>query len=366
MENTAEAVGAAVEAAFAPTESAAPEIVRRDEVREKILGAEWKDESAIVAERTGEPSTEPGAESAPPQGEEATAGEANADPDAPPPESVIEEHGNRIVVRTGDGKFAPAPDVKLEFAVGDKVYLKSPAELVRMARDGVAGQQFRQEVQQYREQVPQLVQQFEAMQSELEAQRALNLELLNDEMAYQQRREQWEQLNSPQERLRRMEQQQEEEYQQRLYQQQALQQQQQVAAFYQQELKPVQDAVLGNFPQVSLEAKLGRISIDTMPLLRNGVIPPERLPEYKAYLDGPFRDWVQSEAARIDSENAKRRSELEAQLQVQRAKAQAAVQSVGRQLAPTGRTGPDTPPPPPKPRNREEAKALIINRAWQG
>ena len=59
--------------------------------------------------------------------------------------------------------------------------------------------------------------------------------------------------------------------------------------YYTQEVKPVQDELLTQFPQVALEAKMGRIALDTASLLVNGIIPPERLPEYKAYLDGPFR-----------------------------------------------------------------------------
>lgn len=373
-----EALAIEAPAAEAPQASAP---VRREAVRERILSSEWKDEQALLAERdaspaepvratTGEEGAEDGAEmgeaapardTAPPAPDEAVPSPS----DEPPAEAVIGEGGNRIVVRTADGKFAPAPDVKLEFQVGEKVYLKSPAELVRMARDGVAGQQFRQEAQQYREQVPQLVQQYEALQQELEAQRALNLEILNDETAYLKRREEWDVLNSPQERLRRMEEQQRTEYQQRVAAQEVAQRQQVVLQYYQQEIAPVQDDILTNYPQVSQEAKLGRISLDTAPLMQNGVIPPHRLPEYKAYLEGPFKDWIRSEAARIDAANAQREQQLKQTIRQGQQQAQQVVQSVGKQLAPSGRAAPDAPPAPRKPRNREEAKALIIGRSWQ-
>lgn len=372
-----EALAIEAPAAEAP---AAPTPLRREDVRERILSSEWKDEQALLAERdaspaepvratTGSEGAEDGAElgDAPARDDATPAPEGTDSPpsDEPPAEAVIGEGGNRIVVRTADGKYAPAPDVKLEFQVGEKVYLKSPAELVRMARDGVAGQQFRQEVQQFREQVPQLVQRYESLQQELEAQRALNLELLNDETAYLKRREEWDLLNSPQERLRRMEEQQQMEYQQRQAAHEAAQRHQVVLRYYEQELKPVQDEILGNFPEVSLEAKLGRISIDTAALMQNGVIPPHRLPEYKAYLAGPFRDWVQSEAAKISQAQARRQAQLQQTIRQGQAQAQQVVQSVGKQLAPNGRAAPDAPPAPRKPRNREEAKALIIGRAWQ-
>lgn len=362
----------------APTaEASAP--LRREDVRERILSHEWKDEQALLADResspaesvratTGSEGAEDGAEFGDAQGrDDATpAPDADSPPsDEPPAEAVIGEGGNRIVVRTADGKYAPAPDVKLEFQVGEKVYLKSPAELVRMARDGVAGQQFRTEVQQYREQVPQVLQQMESIKSELEAQRALNLEILNDETAYLKRREEWDLLNSPQERLRRMEAQQQMEAQQRYAAQEAAQRQQVVLQYYQQEILPVQEDILTNYPQVSQEAKLGRISIDTAPLMQNGVIPPHRLPEYKAYLNGPFREWLYAEAAKVDQAIASRNAQLKQTIRRGQVQAQQVVQSVGKQLAPNGRAAPDAPPAPRKPRNREEAKAMIIGRAWQ-
>jgi len=377
MADTATAVETAVSAAFeAPTESAPPVAVRRDEVREQILQQEWKDDDALreerlAAEQPEAPAAPDGVASEP--APSASPDVSDADPTGEPPAaSVITDASGRIVVRAPDGKFAAAPEVKLEFAIGEKTYLKSPAELVRMARDGVAGQQYYQEVQQYRQQVPALVQQYEAMQQELEAQRALSLEMLHDEAAYLRRRDEWSQLNTPEARLARIEQERQEELQQRLQteqqsraQQEQARQQQLVATYYLEELKPIQDELLDQYPEVPLEAKMGRMAIDTLPMMEHGVIPPNRLPEYKAYLAGPFRQWVQSEAAKIRGMTEAQQQQLQhAQRQAQQ-QAQRAVQTVGRQLAPTGRAGVDTPPPAPKPRNREEAKAMIINRPWQ-
>ena len=60
------------------------------------------------------------------------------------------------------------------------------------------------------------------MQSELEAQRALNLELLSDESRYLARKEEWDRLNAPEERLRRLEAERAQDFQQRrAYQEQA-------------------------------------------------------------------------------------------------------------------------------------------------
>jgi hypothetical protein len=359
MSDTAAAVESVVAEVLPPTESA-PAIVRRDEVRDRLINAEFEQEEG------GDATPEQPAAAAPAQqGGTETAETPEPEAGEPPPEAVIGDGGTRIVVRTTDGKYAAAPDVKLEFQVGEKVYLKSPAELVRMARDGVAGQQFRQEVQQYREQVPQLVQQYESLQADLEAQRALNLEMLTDETRYLARREEWDTLNSPQERLRRMEEQQQQEYQQRMAASQAAQTQQVLMQYYAQELKPVQDELLTQYADVSLEEKMGRISIDTAPLMRNGVIPPDRLPEYRAYLDGPFREWVRQRSAQVQQMSAQRRAELEQQIRAERQKAQQVVQSVGKQLTPAGRAGLDAPPPPKKARTREEAKAMILGRAWQ-
>lgn len=370
MSETAVAVENAIAEAFQPETPAAPAVVRREDVRAQILAQDWKEEPELVAQRGGDTPAEAAgepvdglkaAEGADTPSTPETAADGQPAGEEPPAEAVIGEGGNRIVVRTADGKYAAAPDVKLEFQVGDKVYLKSPAELVRMARDGVAGQQFREEVKQYREVMPQVAQRLESMEQELEAQRALNLELLTDENRYLARRQQWEQLNSPEERLRRIEAEREQEFTTRRAQQEEAQRRQVVFSYYTQEVKPVQDELLTSFPQVALEAKMGRIALDTAPLLVNGIIPPERLPEYKAYLEGPFREWVRTEAAKSEQAEAQRKTQLD----TERRKAQTVVQSVGRQLAPNGKAAPDAPPPRPKPRNREEAKQAILGRTWQ-
>jgi hypothetical protein len=373
MSDTAVAVEQAVEQAFGDSAApvAAPPVVRRDDVKAQIADRAWLDEDGLQAQRDG--TLEEGAPDADAAAPDAVTTEGAPAPDAqpdageaPPPEAVLDDGAGRIFVRNGDGTFAPAPAVKLEFAVGDKVYLKTPAELVRMARDGVAGQRAQQEVQAYREQLPVLAARLQEMEQELEAQAALSREMLEDEASYFARREQWTQLNSPEQRLARIEQQRLEEMQSRRASEEEAQRTAVVQQYYAQELQPLQDELLGGYQQVPLEAKLGRITMDVMPLLRNGVVPPERLPEYKAYLAGPFRMWVQSEAAKMAQMTQAQQQQLQATVAQERRRAQQVVQSVGKQLAPSGRAAPDTPPPPRPPRTREEAKQMIISRPWDG
>lgn len=358
------AVDAVVAEAIGTPTDTAPAIVRREDVREQILNAEWQEDAPAGEQPTdAAPSADSTTANAPStdEGPEAQAQGATE----PPAEAVIGDGAMRIVVRSTDGKFTPAPDVKLEFQVGDKTYLKSPAELVRMARDGVAGQQYVSKAREYEQQLPAMQQQMGELQQQLEYQAALNRELLEDESAYYERRAQWQDMNSPEARLARYEQQRLQEQQTYRAQQEQAQRLQLVQTYFEQELKPVQEELMGGVPQVSMEAKLGRISMDTMHLLQNGVIPPHRLPEYKAYLDGPFRQWLSDEAARVDTANRQREAQLNQTIRQGQQRAQQVVQSVGRQLAPNGRSAPDGPPPAPKPRNREEAKLAIINRAWQ-
>ena len=358
------AVDAVVAEAIGTPTEAAPTIVRRDEVREQILNTEWQEDAPEGEQPTDDaPPADSTTANAPSADEGA---EANADaPAEPPAEAVIGEGHTRIVVRSADGKFTPAPDVKLEFQVGDKTYLKSPAELVRMARDGVAGQAYVQKAREYEQTLPVYQQQLQEMQQQLEYQAALNRELLEDESAYYERRSQWQEMNSPEARLARYEQQRLQEAEAQRAQQEVAQRTQVVQAYYVREIQPVQSELLQSYPQVSIETKLGRISMDTAALMQNGVIPPHRLPEYKAYLDGPFREWVQAEAARVEAVNRQRDAQLKQTIRQGQQKAQQVVQSVGRQLAPNGRPGADAPPPAPKPRNREEAKMAIISRPWQ-
>jgi hypothetical protein len=326
----------------------------------------WQDEATIFAERAGEQA--PSAPETPPASEPAPAPEVKAEeiPTTPPPESVIGEGTAAVVVRTPDGKFAPAPDVKFEFTVGEKTYMKTPAELARMARDGVAGQHFAAEVKQYREEVPRLVEHAKTLEQELEDQRALNLELLSDEAQYLTRKEEFDRLNAPEERLRRLELERDEELRMQRASSQQARQQQAVIQYYTQEVKPVQDQLLTDFAEVPLEAKMGRIALDTAGMLENGIIPPKRLPEYKAYLDGPFREWVAQEAAKTKGAQVASREALEAELRDLRAKHQTSVQQVGRQMVPAGGMGGEAPPAPlPPPRTRDEAKQRIISRSWE-
>jgi hypothetical protein len=359
MTDTATAVASAITDATgldAPAAAPAPTVVRREDVRDRIMARDWHEDTpetpaapAAVDDAEGmtdAPELEaPAAEPEAPASDEPPPSELEGDATGEPPaEAVIGEGGNRVVVRSTDG-----------------TYLKTPAELVRMARDGVAGQQFAQEVKEYREQIPQVVERFKSLEQELEAQRALNLELLSDEGRYRERKYEWDQLNSPEQRLARYEREREEELYQRRATEQEARQRDVVLQYYTQEVKPVQDDLFTKFPQVALEAKMGRIALDTASMLVNGVIPPNRLPEYKAYLEGPFREWVQAESAKVESVQRQR----EARIDTQRRQAQANVQTVGRKLAPTGKAAPDVPPPAPKPRNREEAKRFILDRAWQ-
>lgn len=360
MSDTGTAVETAITDALDTAAPEAPAIVRREEIRERIMSEPWVEPEAAATEETPAVTTEGPTDDAPALDTESPA-EPEPEGGEPPPEAVIGEGGNRVVVRTADGKFASAPDVKLEFQVGEKMYLKTPAELVRMARDGVAGQQYAQEVKEYREALPQVVERYKSLEAELEAQRALNLELLNDETQYYSRKEEWDRLNAPEARLARLEAERQQEFDQRRASSEEARQREVVLQYYTSEVKPVQDELLTQYPQVALEAKMGRIALDTASLLVNGIIPPQRLPEYKAYLSGPFREWVQAEAAKAEAGDRQRQSLLESE----RRKAQQAVQQVGRKLAPTGKAAPDAPPPPPKPRNREEAKRMILSRPWQ-
>ena len=363
MSDTATAVEAALTETFAP-ETPAAEPMSRDAIREQIVAADWKEDAELTADRAGEALAaegQPAPDGTAPAAPEGEQGEPEFEAGEPPAEAVSGEGGSAIVVRTADGKFAAAPEVKLEFRVGDKTYLKDVSEVVRMARDGVAGQQYREEVKQYREVLPQVAQKLESMEAELEAQRALNLELLNDPERYYARKDEWDRLNAPEERLRRLEAERNQEWETRRASDEQARRQHTILSYYAEAVKPVQDELLNGYPEVSVEAKMGRISLDTAPLLVNGIIPPERLPEYRAYLQGPFAEWVKGEAARMQQFDTQRQQLI----QQGQKKAQQVVQSVGRQMAPNGRAAPSAPPARPAPRNRDEAKTAIIQRTWQ-
>lgn len=274
--------------------------------------------------------------------------------------------------RNGDGTFKnkldPNEKLDLEMVVNKQTgerrkYSKTLPEIVRLAKDGIAMQQARGELENYRANVPQLQQHAETLEQQLQAQIALNTELLSaDDAIVAARRQQYAQEMSPEKRLARMERERAEERTTREQTERQTRHQQVANSFIGSRIAPElakAEAVLG------VETVTGKVMLLTQDLIGpNGVIPPAHWPEMErriSAVDGPFQAWLTAETAKRSQSN----SEIERQkaaLKERQQRAQQVVNDTGRTIAPIGRAAADTPPAQPKPTNTREAISRMINR----
>lgn len=281
----------------------------------------------------------------------------------------------------GQYKTKIDPSIKFDIAMRDpetgemRTYTKSIPEVLRMARDGVWGQKVKDEVKYYRENVSQwqeshqtltqkaqqATQEAGTLRDQLDAQMALNRELLTaPEEFVIQRREEFAQEMSPEKRLAKLEERLARERDASLQTQAQQQRAQQADHFVQTRLAPVlqeAEAALGG-NQYAKRLVAGQVALATTPLLVNGQLPPESWPKLEAYLRGEFQTWVRETASYYSSQ----RSATETLRKSQQV-AQAAVNSAGQLLRPVGQVnGSMAPAPQGPPKDMNDAITRIINR----
>lgn len=319
----------------------------------------------------------PAAGTATPAGTGAAAAPAAA---TPTPEDGIEiqpeagpskELGTlKLRFKGADGQYTTTPtiplDQKIELEVGGKRIVKDLNGFARLAADGIANQRHANENHQIKTQViPRYEQQLGTIQQQLEAQIALNRELLGgaDEVLAARRRE-FAELNSPDQRAERAERALQDRDRQAVEQAEG----QRHSEYYSSNVLPVLQAVFTAAPTISNEEVLGKISLETSHMLANGTIPPQRYPEFAQYLREKLTPWAtELHASRAATDTARREQDQrdkDAQQAEARRKAQLETRAVGTALAPAavaaGSGAPSsTDSSAPPPRNRAEARARI-------
>lgn len=270
------------------------------------------------------------------------------------------------------GQWKASPTDVVEVAIRDhngdvKTYEKTIPELVRMARDGVKGQQLVPEVKYYRDNVGMWKQNAERLQTELNAQMQLNREMLGSEETYLERREQFAQEMTPDKRAERLQAQINERNAQDAQKRAQDTLAAQVNGFYQTRIQPVVNEALKALPP---EMVIGRINADTLGMMVNGVIPPQHWPQYEAYVRGPFAQWAKAEGAKWATAASTREASAKTVSDAQKA-AQKAKQEQARTMQPIGRTAqnatatePAAKLPPPK--NKREALDRLVSRPVEG
>lgn len=334
----------------------------------------------VTAESLNEP-TEPlgGAEAPVVEGAVAPLVEAPADGTPPVMVSAItaDEPEGEVVLRARDPKTGQFSDMDqtrtYELSIRDKqtgetkVYNKTLPDLMRLAKDGVAMQKSHGELKYYRENLPAWQETHQQTEQRAQSLEALALELLTaDEATVIARREAYASEQTPEKQLARRQAeldarearltQDTQRRQQTARQQQVMQQATALAS----SVGPIVDEARS---LVGAEAAAGKLALDTAHLMVNGQIPPERFPQFKAYVEGPYRAWAQGEAAKrstVQQLQTQTQAELEA-AQRTRQQAQLAARSVGSATRPTGGMASNAPAPQGKPKNMNDAIARIVS-----
>lgn len=364
--------------------------VKAEPVTEAPSVAFIRDPAKVETDAPGSHDLPPG--STPPAIDAAPVAEAT-DPNAPVSELSIDNGEVTLASqRNPDGTFKTKldPNEKVDLVIKSivdpetgkpKVYSKSLPELARLAKDGITLQPINQklsadlatiqpEVEYYRTNVPTWQKEATSLKEQLDAQMALNRELLSaeDEIVIQ-RREQYRAEMSPEKQLERLQAERAAEQAER---QKSEQQRQADARRAQHET--IAKSFVGSRIAPALAAAeaaglskytvAGLVTTITSDLMQNGVIPPAAWPEMERRInapDGPFQAEVKAEAARRTQETETVKAAREAAEAAQR-KAQTVVNADGRLMAPIGRAGADSAPQLPKPKNVQEVKDRLINR----
>lgn len=361
---------AAPAAPVAPTPAAPasePEIRSVRDVIDSIVSRPPSVETppSAAPEGAAEPPADPGDASGDgaPAGETPTPEQPTPEPTPTPPQEFEAADGSRFKVKGPDGKYTEIPGTlgHVEFTVEGKdgeakTYTKSVGELVSLGRRAVALDrvvaQTKAETEQIRSEAEQ---QAQLAQGFIELMR----EVFADESgaAWEKRREEFLQLTSPEARAKRAEAELESFHRSR----QAMDAEQQAIGWYQQAVQPVVTQVWTGAPDVSDEAKLGKINMLTAHLTVNGVVPPERRGEFAEIIAGPFAQWAKAEQARVGGMKAQQTAADTAATQAAQRAAQQKVNQAARGAAPVGHPAPDI-PARAKPKTKAEAISFIARR----
>lgn len=288
----------------------------------------------------------------------ATTPETATEPEPEPEPTEVPQFeapdGSVFRIKGPDGKYTNLPDtmghVEFEMRTKDgqvKTYVKSPAELVQMARRGIGSEQVIERTKAEAQQVQELNQSF------IELMR----EVFSDESgdAWIKRRDEFLQMTSPEARAERAE----SALAARERMERETAAQQQAMTWYNGTVQPTLERAWEASPDVTDEAKLGKLNILTAHITVNGIVPPEHRDEFARIVAGPFAEWAKQEQSRV---SARLTTAQQQQQKAAQRTAQAQVNATARPMAPVGRAAPDV-PARPKPKNINEALDFVIKGA---
>lgn len=235
----------------------------------------------------------------------------------------------QFTIQTPDGKTVVPPNVIIEYKANGRIRRERLDHVVKFAQVGVYNHEREQQIVAAQEEAQRQVDEVQQLVTLRDSQLQ---RLLEDPETYDKVRERYMQENVPEKRVERAQREAQalrESVQRERASQEAVQ-------FFESNVLPELDALSDEFPEVEQEELAAQLTLATMPLTRNGVVPPSHYRQVLGIIQTDLRDWAQAthtkRTARLAGSVAK---EKEAAKQAQVA-AQRAKNDLGRATKPVG------------------------------
>lgn len=234
---------------------------------------------------------------------------------APLPEGMVavptitDKLVTEFVVKDGEGEEVEPPALVIEYKANGKVRKDRLDQVVKLAQFGVYNQEREQNLLAKQEEMATEV---ESIAEQLSVREDQLKRLLEDEEAYLKVRERYLQENAPERRVERAESEVKE-----LKSRQAVERQQaQAERFYTASVVPALERIATDFPEVEMDEVTAQFSAALVPVMRDGVVPPDLYPQVEQYIETVLREWAEQKhtarVSRYQGEKAKAEKEAEA------------------------------------------------------
>lgn len=223
--------------------------------------------------------------------------------------TITDKLVTEFVVKDNAGEEVEPPALMIEYKANGKVRKDRLDQVVKLAQFGVYNQEREQNLLSQQEEMTKEV---ESITEQLEVREDQLRRLLEDEEAYLKVRERYLQENAPEKRVERAE----SEVKEIKSRQAAERQQAQAEKFYTGAVVPALEQIATDYPEVDMDEVTAQFSAALVPVMRNGVVPPEMYPQVEQYIETVLREWAeQKHTARVqryNGEKAKAEKEAEA------------------------------------------------------
>lgn len=232
-------------------------------------------------------------------------GEAAVEEDKTPPPAKPQL--TKFEVVEGNDEVELPENIKFRFKANGKDYEVPADKLVLFAQSGIYNHDREQSFKAEKATVEQAKQELDRLRAENAQYDSYFKRILEDEDFRTTAVQEYEQLNTPEAKLQRLE-------QQRVQEQHYMRQQQedmQIQAFTRSIVSPAMERLLQENPTVTQQELLGRFTELTAPILVRGRIPLDRLPTVAHLVSSDLTQWVKGRHAERELEGQTKSAEVE-------------------------------------------------------